>query len=78
MILSLLIFLPLLGALIVALLPDSQVGQYRRIALVVTLAEVVLAGLAYAGFNKTIGGYQLLEQANWITLPLGNLGVVSI
>ena len=78
MILSLLIFLPLLGALIVALLPDSQVGQYRRIALVVTLAEVVLAGLAYARFDKTIGGYQLLEQANWITLPLGNLGVVSI
>ncbi|RYF71909.1 MAG: NADH-quinone oxidoreductase subunit M, partial [Cytophagaceae bacterium] len=78
MILSLLIFLPLVGALVVALLPDSQASQYRRVALAVTLVEVVLAGMAYAGFDKTVGGYQLLEQANWITLPLGNLGMVSI
>jgi NADH-quinone oxidoreductase subunit M len=78
MILSLLIFLPLIGSLVVALLPESQSVQCRRIALAVTLAEVVLAGMAYGGFDKSIGGYQLIEQANWITLPLGNLGIASI
>ncbi|AUD05081.1 complex I subunit 4 family protein [Spirosoma pollinicola] len=78
MILSLLIFIPLVGSLVVALLPESLSPQFRRIALAVTLAEVVLAGMAYAGFDKTIGGYQLLEQANWITLPLGKLGIASI
>jgi len=78
MILSLLIFLPLIGALLVALLPDSKAAQFRWIALVLTLVEVVLAGIAYAGFDKTVAGYQLLEQANWITLPLGGLGIASI
>jgi NADH-quinone oxidoreductase subunit M len=78
MILSLLIFLPLLGSLLVALLPESQTTWFRRIALLVTGAEVVLAGLAYAAFDTSLGGYQLLQQANWITLPLGRLGIASI
>ena len=78
MILSLLIFVPLLGALVVALLPESQTTQFRWIALAITLAEVALAGIAYASFDTTVAGYQLLEQTNWITLPLGTLGIASI
>ncbi|WP_338872977.1 NADH-quinone oxidoreductase subunit M [Spirosoma sp. SC4-14] len=78
MILSLLIFLPLLGSLVVALLPDSLKSQIRLFALVITLIELILAGAAYVSFDKTISGYQLLEQADWITLSLGNLGVASI
>ena len=78
MILSLLIFLPLLGSLVVAILPDKATPFYRWIALALTAVEVVLAGMAYAGFDQTITGYQFLEQANWITLPLGNLGIASI
>ena len=83
MILSLLIFLPLAGSLLVALLPENQRAQFpglafRWIALAITLVEVVLSGMAYAVFDSTVAGYQLLEQANWITLPLGNLGVASI
>lgn len=78
MILSLLIFLPLLGALVIALLPESQVIQFRWIAFVITLAEVMLSVVAYREFNQAIDDYQLVEQVNWITLPLGNLGIVSI
>lgn len=78
MILSLLIFLPLLGSLLIALLPDTLKAQFRSIALVVTIAEVVLSGMAYVRFDRTVAGYQLLEEANWITLPLGNLGIASI
>ena len=78
MILSLLIFLPLLGSLMVALLPDTLASRFRWIALLITLADVVLAGAAYAAFDTTVAGYQLLEQANWITLPLGGLGIASI
>lgn len=44
----------------------------------ITLAEVVLAGAAYVTFNTSGTGYQLIEQANWITLPLGSLGIASI
>ncbi|SFD54766.1 complex I subunit 4 family protein [Spirosoma endophyticum] len=78
MTLSLLIFLPLFGSLLVALLPGNQTVRFRWIALAVTLAEVVLSGMAYVRFDKTLTGYQLLEQTDWITLPLGNLGVASI
>ena len=76
--LSLLIFLPLLGSLLVALLPESQTARFRWIALAVTLAEVVLAGLAYRFFDPAQAGYQLLERADWITLSLGNLGTAAI
>ncbi len=78
MILSLLIFFPLLGALLIALLPESQRDGFRWIALTATVAELWLAGMAYTQFDTLDGGYQFLEQADWITLPLGSLGVVSI
>ncbi len=76
--LSLLIFIPLAGALLVALLPGERPPLFRWIALAVTLTEVVLSALAYAQYVPTNPAYQLLEQADWITLPLGSLGVASI
>ncbi len=78
MILSLLIFLPLLGSLVVVLLPDNQKASSRWIALLVTLVDVALAAVAYTSFDTALAGYQLVEQVNWITLPLGGLGVASI
>lgn len=78
MILSLLIFLPLAGSLVLALSPENWSAQFRWVALGITLIEVLLAGMAYALFDKTLTGYQLLEQADWITLPLGSLGIASI
>ena len=78
MLLSLLVFLPLIGSLLVALLPENQKTQFRWIALAITVTDLVIAGLAYAAFDTKTAGYQLLEQADWITLPLGSLGVASI
>ena len=78
MILSLLIFLPLIGALVVALLPDNQHIPFKWLTLGVALAELLLSLVAYGQFDRAQIGYQLLEQTDWITLPLGNLGVVSI
>ena len=76
--LSLLIFLPLLGSLIVVLLPSRQAPLFRWIALLVTLGEVVVTGLVGTQFVSAESDYQLLEQADWITLSLGRLGVASI
>ena len=78
MILSLLIFLPLLGSLLTAFLPVNQEKMLRWIALLITLVEVFLAAVAYLSFDTTLAGYQLVEQVDWITLPLGGLGVASI
>ena len=76
--LSLLIFIPLIGALLVAFLPGKGPTLFRWIALAVTLIEVVLSAVVYAQYVPGNSGYQLLEQADWITLPLGSLGVASI
>ncbi|GAB3986964.1 NADH-quinone oxidoreductase subunit M [Spirosoma daeguense] len=78
MLLSLLIFLPLLGSLLIAVLPDSLADRFRWVTLIITFIEVILASFAYISFDTTIAGYQLLEQIDWITLPLGRLGIASI
>ncbi|MCY7357650.1 MAG: NADH-quinone oxidoreductase subunit M [Rudanella sp.] len=78
MLLSLLIFLPLLGSLVVALLPSSQRGQFRWIALGITAANLLVSGLVYTAFDQTQTDYQIGQQIDWITLSLGNLGSVSI
>jgi NADH-quinone oxidoreductase subunit M len=78
MLLSLLIFLPLFGALIVSILPQTLAHYFRWITLVVVLANVLLTGFAWFVFDPNISGYQILTEADWITLPLGTLGVASI
>ena len=78
MLLSLLIFLPLFGSLITALLPNSQQKQFRWIALGITAANLLLSGLIYATFDQTRTDYQIGQQMDWITLSLGDLGSVSI
>ncbi|WP_375448583.1 NuoM family protein [uncultured Fibrella sp.] len=76
--LSLLIFLPLVGALVVALLPGERPALFRGIALTVAVIELIISALAYLQYVPSNPDYQLLEQADWITLPLGSLGVASI
>ncbi len=78
LLLSTLIFLPLLGALVVAFWPNEKPAIFRWVALVITLAEAGLSGWLCAQYVPGNPAYQFLEQANWITLPLGNLGVASI
>lgn len=64
--------------MLVALLPGERPTLFRWITLSITLTELVLCGLVYAQYVPASPAYQLLEQADWITLPLGSLGVASI
>ncbi|CAG5008269.1 NADH-quinone oxidoreductase subunit M [Dyadobacter sp. CECT 9275] len=77
-ILTLLIVLPLTGALAVTLLPDGGKGNFRYIALGIMLAELLLTSVLYVSFSHTDPGHQFAETADWITLSIGSLGVVSI
>ncbi|WP_460636436.1 complex I subunit 4 family protein [Larkinella harenae] len=78
MMLSSLIFIPLLGALLVALLPASLKNIYKWITLIVCGIELLICGAVYMAFDPTQAGYQLLERTDWISLSLGSLGLVSI
>ena len=82
--LSLLIFTPLIGVLIVLVLPSAQKQLYRIVALAVSLFQLLIAILIYNQFDVTKSGinqvdsFQFVERLDWINLHLGNLGNLSI
>ncbi|NIJ55475.1 complex I subunit 4 family protein [Dyadobacter arcticus] len=77
-ILSLLIAIPLLGALAVAAWPSQRTENFRIIALTALVLEFLLAVFLYTTFDQQNPNLQLSEVSDWITLPIGTLGVVSI
>jgi NADH-quinone oxidoreductase subunit M len=62
--LSFLVFLPLLGALLVWLLPPRLARAVTAAAMAATLA---LAAAAVVAFDKGADGFQLVEKAPWIS-----------
>ncbi len=77
-ILSLLIFLPIVASLVLAFTPERFVPYFKWFTLIVTGVELLLCVYLYFLFDKQVSDYQFLEQYDWITLPLGNLGIGSI
>ncbi len=77
-ILSLLIFIPIVASLLMAFTPERFAPYFRWVTLIITGVELLLCAYLYYRFNTQIADYQFLEKRDWITLPLGNLGVGSI
>jgi NADH-quinone oxidoreductase subunit M len=77
-ILTFLIAIPLLAAAAIAFWPVDRQDNFRLIALVALLLEVVVTAVSYFSFDSQDGALQLSEVRDWITLPIGSLGVVSI
>ncbi len=69
-IVSLVLWLPALGALVLLFLPNQERTQ-RTVALGVGLATFVVSLLLYASFNFSEAGFQFVENINWI----GALGI---
>jgi NADH-quinone oxidoreductase subunit M len=69
-ILSLITYLPLLGAFVVATLSgddEKAAGRARCIALIFSLAVLALGVFVWARFNPAIAGYQFVEVAPWLS-----------
>jgi NADH-quinone oxidoreductase subunit M len=66
-ILSTIILTPWLGALLLALTPRLSPKASRVLALLFSLSTLVLAAVAYAGFDAS-AGYQFVEQHQWISI----------
>jgi NADH-quinone oxidoreductase subunit M len=77
-ILSLFIAIPLLGAAAVAAWPSQRPEHFRLIALITLILEFVLAVFLLSTFDSQNPHFQFSETADWITLPIGSLGIVSI
>src|SRR5437870_250984 len=63
--LSLVTFLPLFGALIVALLPRGEGNQHKGVAVITSLATFLLSILLWTGFQSGRSGFQFEERAEW-------------
>src|SRR5687768_5261693 len=65
-ILSILIFLPLLGALIALLMPRANESMLRTWAVAVSLAVFLTSLGLWFGFDPTTSDFQLLERFDWV------------
>lgn len=66
MILSVLIFLPLVGAAAIALLPSDREDHVRLVGLAASLATLLAAAAVWIAFDPTNGGLQLVERYEWL------------
>jgi NADH-quinone oxidoreductase subunit M len=66
--LSIIIFLPLLTALVLALIPANYRFVMRALALLATLGTMLLAGLLFLRFSPGLAGFQFVHQADWLPL----------
>jgi len=64
-ILSLILFFPALGAILLALLPKDQVKLFRWAALCFTLVPFGLSLYLWMAFNPQVAGFQFEEQYWW-------------
>jgi NADH-quinone oxidoreductase subunit M len=64
--LSVLIFLPLGGAVLAMFLPRENERLIKNFALFVTLAEFVLSIPVVTGFDSANAGFQLVERIPWL------------
>ena len=65
-ILSLIVFSPFVGALMIALLPAEPIVIPRRAAFVFSLIPLVLSLVMLAAFKPGVGEFQMTEKLAWI------------
>jgi NADH-quinone oxidoreductase subunit M len=63
--LTLVIFLPLLGAVLIALLPRSEGAQHKGIAFLFSLLTFLISIPLWTGFRAASGRYAFEQRAEW-------------
>ncbi len=76
--LSIVIFLPLVGALIIAFLNPEAKGNARWIAFWTTTVTFVVSLFIWFNFDRTAGGFQFVELRDWLGVMKFKLGVDGI
>lgn len=66
-ILSLIIFLPLIGTLALLFVPKERIDSIKYISLIFTVATMVASFVLYAGFDSIATGMQFEVNIPWIT-----------
>lgn len=83
-ILSILIFLPLLGVLGLLFIQSDDYRNYRWVSVLVTTLQLGLSIYLFVEFKPEYFQFHsydslvYMEKANWFQLALGNLGILSV
>ncbi|HZK43534.1 MAG TPA: NADH-quinone oxidoreductase subunit M [Syntrophomonadaceae bacterium] len=64
-ILSLTLFIPLIGAIIIMLIPRDQEGAIRGTAVFATLVSLILSIVVFINYDQSLGGLQFIENIPW-------------
>ena len=64
--LSLLVWLPVIGLAAIALMPRDKTKEIKLIAALATGVQLVMALVLWAKFDPAIAGMQFVERAEWI------------
>ncbi len=72
------IFVPAAGAILLLLLPRGRDDLYRWAALVVTVVGFVFALGTLGAYDRSVTGFQLVERATWAGAPLNLQYLVGV
>jgi len=64
--LSLLVWMPIVGGVVILLMGDARASAARWLALLVSLATLVLSMPLFTGFDSTTANFQFVERLPWI------------
>jgi NADH-quinone oxidoreductase subunit M len=65
-ILSVIVFIPILTAVVLLILPAERKTEIRMTALAASLAAFLLSLWMYFSYDTAAGGYQFMEKYNWL------------
>ena len=65
---TMVVFLPLLGSVLLAVLPSSRPQLIRWTALGIALLTWVASLVLLAAYDNTVGGYQFTQSISWIPM----------
>jgi NADH-quinone oxidoreductase subunit M len=76
--LSIVMFMPLVGAIIIGFLNRDAKGNARWVALWTTIVTFLIALIIWINFDTTAGGFQFVESRGWLDVMQFKLGVDGI
>jgi NADH-quinone oxidoreductase subunit M len=65
-VLSVITFTPIVAAVIILLLPAQRKNEARAVALLAAIFALLLSFWVYFHYDQAAGGYQFVEQYNWL------------
>lgn len=71
--LSIILFLPVLAAVLCLLLPQAQEQQAKWIALAASVAAFAVSMVVFVQFDRDLAGYQFTERHEWVDIGAFNL-----